>query len=87
MTLMKIPGETDDHIGVYIPSLQLFVIGDDLYKSYPNLYSIRGTKPRPVLEWARSCDKVTYFFANFGHITMTFLLLSSTAIHLQFYLR
>ena len=59
MTLMHIPGETGDQMGVYIPSLKVFMIGDNMYKAFPNLYAIRGTPPRPILEWALSCNKVS----------------------------
>ena len=32
--------------------------GDNIYKAFPNLYSIRGTLYRDVLAWAQSLDKM-----------------------------
>ena len=52
------PGETDDTISVHIPSLGVVAIGDNVYKSFPNLYAIRGTPPRDVSKWIASIDLV-----------------------------
>ena len=51
-------GETDDTITVYIPSLKVAMVGDNVYKSFPNLYAIRGTPPRDVRAWYLSVDTV-----------------------------
>ena len=56
--LMHLPGETTDHVGVWIPSMGAFLCGDNLYKSLPNLYAIRGTPYRNVLHWVKSLDKI-----------------------------
>ena len=42
VTLMYIPGETRDQLSVHIPSLDILCVGDNYYKTFPNLYSIRG---------------------------------------------
>lgn len=56
--LMHLPGETDDHIGIWIPSLSAFMCGDNLYKSFPNLYAIRGTGHRDLTQWITSLDAI-----------------------------
>ena len=63
--LFSTPGETPDHLTVWIPAYKVAFIGDN-YKgaglpepmSFPNLYAIRGTKPRWALDWISSIDKV-----------------------------
>ncbi len=63
--LFSTPGETPDHLTVWIPTYKIAFIGDN-YKgaglpepmSFPNLFAIRGTKPRWALDWISSIDKV-----------------------------
>lgn len=52
------PGETPDQIIVHIPEYKLVICGDNYYASFPNLYTIRGTSYRPVMEWAKAQDTV-----------------------------
>jgi alkyl sulfatase BDS1-like metallo-beta-lactamase superfamily hydrolase len=63
--LFSTPGETPDHLTVWIPALKAAVIGDNYAgvgvpepMSFPNLYAIRGTKPRWALDWIKSIDTV-----------------------------
>jgi len=63
--LFSTPGETPDHLTVWIPAYKIAFIGDNYSgigipepNSFPNLYAIRGTKPRWALDWAHSLDKV-----------------------------
>ena len=63
--LFSTPGETPDHLTVWIPAYKAAFIGDNYAgvgipepMSFPNLYAIRGTKPRWALDWIRSIDKV-----------------------------
>jgi alkyl sulfatase BDS1-like metallo-beta-lactamase superfamily hydrolase len=63
--LFNSPGETPDHLTVWIPAYKTAFIGDnyagiDLPEpmSFPNLYALRGTKPRWALDWISSIDKV-----------------------------
>ncbi|WAR13440.1 YJCS-like protein [Mya arenaria] len=58
LKIVHIPGETDDQIGVWVPSERAFLCADDLYRAFPNLYAIRGTKTRSLLTWVRSLDKI-----------------------------
>jgi alkyl sulfatase BDS1-like metallo-beta-lactamase superfamily hydrolase len=63
--LFSTPGETPDHLTVWIPAYKAAFIGDNYAgaaipepMSFPNLYAIRGTKPRWALDWIKSIDKV-----------------------------
>jgi len=54
--LVHAPGETNDQLFVWLPERRVLLPGDNVYKAFPNLYTIRGTLYRDVLEWARSVD-------------------------------
>jgi alkyl sulfatase BDS1-like metallo-beta-lactamase superfamily hydrolase len=54
--LIHAPGETDDQIYVWLPDKKVLLCGDNLYKSFPNLYTIRGTWFRSLKAWYRSVD-------------------------------
>jgi len=54
--LIEAHGETHDHLVVWVPSDKTLVAGDNFYWSFPNLYTIRGTSPRPVDAWIESLD-------------------------------
>jgi alkyl sulfatase BDS1-like metallo-beta-lactamase superfamily hydrolase len=63
--LFSTPGETPDHLTVWVPAYKAAFIGDNYYgintpepNSFPNLYAIRGTKPRWALDWIKSLDTV-----------------------------
>jgi alkyl sulfatase BDS1-like metallo-beta-lactamase superfamily hydrolase len=56
--LYHTPGETPDHTIVHIPQRGVVVCGDIFYPSFPNLYTIRGCGPRPVLEWAEAQNSI-----------------------------
>ena len=56
--LAHVPGETDDHLYVWIPEKQAVMVGDNFYRSFANLYAIRGTKFRNPMEWVESLDKI-----------------------------
>jgi alkyl sulfatase BDS1-like metallo-beta-lactamase superfamily hydrolase len=63
--LFSTPGETPDHLTVWIPQYKTAFIGDNYNgfgepepMSFPNLYALRGTKPRWALDWISSIDKV-----------------------------
>ena len=50
------PGETDDQTVVYMPKEEVLFAADNFYKSFPNIYSIRGTTTRDTIQWASSLD-------------------------------
>jgi alkyl sulfatase BDS1-like metallo-beta-lactamase superfamily hydrolase len=54
--LLEAPGETHDQIVVWVPADRTLVPADDFYAAFPNLYTLRGTSPRPVEGWIRSLD-------------------------------
>ena len=54
--LTEAHGETHDHLFVWVPSREVLLPGDDYYRAFPNLYTIRGTSPRPVDAWVASID-------------------------------
>ncbi len=56
--LTHAPGETNDQLFVWLPERRVLLPGDNVYKAFPNLYSIRGTLYRDVLACAKSIDKM-----------------------------
>ncbi len=60
LELVHAPGETDDQIFVWLPGKRALLPGDNLYKTFPNLYTIRGTPYRDVRAWVRSLDQIRY---------------------------
>jgi alkyl sulfatase BDS1-like metallo-beta-lactamase superfamily hydrolase len=56
--LYHTPGETPDHLTVWLPKYRAAFLGDNYYESFPNLYTLRGTKPRWPLEYIDSLNKV-----------------------------
>jgi len=63
--LFSTPGETPDHLMVWIPAYKAAFIGDNYDAaglpepmSFPALYTLRGTKPRWALDWVHSIDRV-----------------------------
>jgi len=58
LELMHVPGETDDQLLVWWPQGEILFPGDNIYETFPNLYTIRGTPYRDVREWVVSLDKM-----------------------------
>jgi alkyl sulfatase BDS1-like metallo-beta-lactamase superfamily hydrolase len=56
--VLHTPGETPDHLTVWVPQLRAAFIGDNYYESFPNLYTLRGTRARWPLEYIRSLNRV-----------------------------
>ncbi len=54
--LVEAPGETHDHLIVWIPEDRTLIAGDNFYWAFPNLYTLRGTSPRAVSSWFESID-------------------------------
>jgi len=52
------PGETPDHLTVWIPELKAAFVGDNFYDSFPNMYTLRGTQPRWALDYVDSIDRI-----------------------------
>jgi alkyl sulfatase BDS1-like metallo-beta-lactamase superfamily hydrolase len=56
--VLSTPGETPDHLTVWVPKYKAAFIGDNYYESFPNIYTLRGTKPRWALDYIASLDQV-----------------------------
>ncbi len=56
--LFHTPGETPDHLTVWIPKLKAAFVGDNYYESFPNMYTLRGTRPRWALDYVDSLNRV-----------------------------
>jgi alkyl sulfatase BDS1-like metallo-beta-lactamase superfamily hydrolase len=75
LQLVSAPGETDDQIFIWIPEQKVLLGADNYYPAFPNLYTIRGTTPRPVLQWVQSLDKMRDLQAEYlvlGHTEPVF---------------
>jgi alkyl sulfatase BDS1-like metallo-beta-lactamase superfamily hydrolase len=51
VTFLHIPGETVDQLAVWLPDKRVLLPGDDIYRTFPNLYAIRGSPPRNPVQW------------------------------------
>lgn len=58
LELISSPGETNDHLSVWYPRAKVLFAGDNFYRSFPNLYAIRGTPNRSVRVWAESLRRL-----------------------------
>lgn len=58
LELIHVPGETQDQLLVWLPKKRVLLPGDNIYKAFPNLYTIRGTAYRDVLQWVSSLDRM-----------------------------
>ena len=58
LQLIHTPGETPDHLTVWVPHLKAAFVGDNFYESFPNMYTLRGTKPRWPMDYITSLEKV-----------------------------
>jgi alkyl sulfatase BDS1-like metallo-beta-lactamase superfamily hydrolase len=56
LLLVHAPGETPDQIFVWLPTKKVLLPADNYYKSFPNLYAIRGTANRDAMLWVNSLD-------------------------------
>ena len=52
------PAETYDALTVWMPQYKAAFVGDMFYRSFPNIYTLRGTKPRWALDYVASIDRV-----------------------------
>lgn len=56
LRLINAPGETNDQIVVWLPDRGVLLCADNFYRSFPNLYTIRGTPYRDPEQWAAGID-------------------------------
>ena len=63
--LYHAPGETNDQLFVWLPNHKSLMPGDNIYKTFPNLYTIRGTTHRDVMGWISSLDHMRSFYPEY----------------------
>ena len=63
--LYHAPGQTNDQLFVWLPNHKSLMPGDNIYKTFPNLYTIRGTTHRDVIGWINSIDHMQSFEPEF----------------------
>ncbi|MFI3306726.1 MAG: alkyl/aryl-sulfatase [Rikenellaceae bacterium] len=64
LELERTYGETADHLLIYYPEKRIIFPGDQFYKSFPNLYAIRGTEYRDVMSWYEALNTVLSYDAE-----------------------
>ena len=58
LELVAAPGETADQLYVWLPEQRVVFAGDNFYRSWPNVYPLRGTARRSLRDWIASIDKM-----------------------------
>ncbi len=58
LELVAAPGETADHLYVWLPEQRVVFAGDNFYQSWPNVYPLRGTARRSTRDWIDSIEKM-----------------------------
>ena len=56
--VLHTPAETYDALTVWMPQYKAAFVGDLFYRSFPNIYTLRGTKPRWALDYISSINRV-----------------------------
>jgi len=64
LELHAAPGETEDQLVAWLPDRKVLFCGDSFYKSFPNLYAIRGTRYRDFDAWSDTLDRLMRFDAD-----------------------
>lgn len=59
--LIYAPGETDDHMYIWMPAFGILCCGDNYYESWPNLYAIRGSQYRDISAWIKSLNSMLHY--------------------------
>merc|ERR1719411_1370368 len=58
MEIVHAPGETTDQIFIYLTKKRVLLPADNIYRTFPNIYAIRGTPTRDARDWVKSLDKM-----------------------------
>jgi len=59
LELVPLPGESDDHLGIWLPEDKILLTGDTIQgEVLPNVYTLRGTPWRDPMQWVRTLDFV-----------------------------
>ena len=70
LEMVRLPGETDDQIMVWLPQKEVLCCGDNYYGCWPNLYAIRGGQYRDIVAWLDSLEALMSYPAQYllpGH--------------------
>lgn len=70
LELVRLPGETEDQIMVWLPQKEALCCGDNYYGCWPNLYAIRGSQYRDIVCWINSLEAIMSYPARYllpGH--------------------
>lgn len=58
-------GESASHMAIYLPDHSVLLSGDEIQgPNYPNLHSLRGTKPRDANRWIDAIDRMRSYGAQ-----------------------
>ncbi|MDP5069848.1 MAG: MBL fold metallo-hydrolase [Congregibacter sp.] len=64
MELFQTGGESASHLAIWLPDYQVMLTGDEIQgPNYPNLHSLRGTKPRDAIKWVTAIDRMRAYEA------------------------
>lgn len=70
LELHMLPGESADHVVVWLPEQKVLFSGDHIYRAFPNIYPIRGGAYRDVELWVKAVRRLLEFKPRaimFGH--------------------
>lgn len=70
LEMVRLVGETDDQIMVWLGDQQVLCCGDNYYGCWPNLYAIRGSQYRDIGTWIKSLETLLSYPAQYllpGH--------------------
>lgn len=70
LEMVRLPGEADDQIMIWLPEQEVLCCGDNYYGCWPNLYAIRGSQYRDIAGWLDSLDVILSYSATYllpGH--------------------
>lgn len=62
--LYESPGETHDHLCVWLPQQRVLLAGGNVLHGFPSLYCVRGNVPRSASDWVASLDRMRSFRAE-----------------------
>jgi alkyl sulfatase BDS1-like metallo-beta-lactamase superfamily hydrolase len=65
MELFQTGGESASHMAIWLPDHRVMLTGDEIQgPNYPNLHSLRGTKPRDAIKWVAAIDRMRAYDAS-----------------------
>ena len=65
LELFQTGGEAASHLAIWLPEYRVLLSGDEIQgPNYPNLHSLRGTKPRDAMRWVNAIDRMRGYEAE-----------------------